>query len=202
MKYNSVQVTADKQLSYGLSSNINDTFGKGFNNLGSRTAYQSEKAQTTDSNDILNLLFVYRLPFSRGRALSPDNTVLRALVSDWQISGITTYRSGTGFGSVGAAGNLPSAGGCYADFNANFSGAVRINGDYRVLDRMGNDATVFLDRGVFQNPAAYTYGNTPRTLVYKLHDPTDYNVNLSLRREFSHSRIVAVRDPGGYVQHV
>ncbi len=43
---------------------------------------------------------------------------------------------------------------------------------------------MFLDRSAFQSPAAFTYGNTPRSLVYKLHHPADYNQNLSLRREF------------------
>jgi hypothetical protein len=184
MNYNSVQFTADKRMSHGLSFLFNYTFGKGFDDLGFRTAYMSEKAQTTDPNHILNALFVYQLPFGRGRALNPGNTVLRAVLSDWQVSGITTYRSGTGFGNIAAACNLPGAGGCYADFNPNFSGPVRINGDYRVTDRMGNDTTVFLDRNAFQNPAAFTYGNTPRSLVYKLHNPPDYNQNLSLRREF------------------
>jgi hypothetical protein len=184
MNYNSMQITADKRMSKGLSFQFNYTFGKGFDDLGSRTAYQSEKAQTLDPNHILNLLFVYQLPFGKGRAISPSNSVISAIVSGWQLSGITTYRSGGGFGSIGAACNLPNAGGCYADFNPNFSGEVRINGDYRVTDRMGNDTTVFLDRNAFQNPAPFTYGNTPRSLVYKLHNPSDYNQSLSVRREF------------------
>ncbi len=182
--YNSVQFTADKRMSQGLSFMFNYTFGKGFDDLGSRSAYWSEKAQTTDSSHILNAFFLYQLPFGKGRPLAPGNSVVNALLSNWQVSGITTYRSGTGFGSIAANCNLPSAGSCYSDFNPNFSGPVRINGDYRVNDRMGNDPTPFLDRNAFQNPAAFTFGNTPRSLVYKLHNPSSFNQNLSLRREF------------------
>lgn len=182
--YNSLQFTAEKRMSHGLTFQFNYTFGKGFDDLGSRSGYWSEKAQTTDSTHILNALFLYQLPFGKGRQFQIGNPVLSAVLSSWQISGITTYRSGTGFGNIAANCNLPNAGTCYSDFNPNFSGPVRINGDYRVNDRMGNDTTAFLDRNAFQNPAAYTYGNTPRSLVYKLHNPPSYNQNLSLRREF------------------
>jgi hypothetical protein len=182
--YNSVQFTADKRMSHGLTFQFNYTFGKGFDDLGSRSEYFTEKAQTTDSSHILNTIFLYQLPFGKGRPINPRNFLLRGVLSNWQISGITTYRSGTGFGSIAGNCNLPNAGSCYSDFNPNFTGNVRINGDYNVADRMGNDTTVFLDRAAFQNPAAYTYGNTPRSLIYKLHHPPSYNQNFSLRREF------------------
>ncbi|MBK5292502.1 MAG: hypothetical protein JJE04_12605 [Acidobacteriia bacterium] len=182
--YNSVQFTADKRMSQGLTFQFNYTFGKGFDDLGSRSAYWSEKAQTTDSTHILNAIFLYQLPFGKGRPIAPGNSLVSAMLSNWQVSGITTYRSGSGFGSIPANCNLPSAGSCYSDFAPNFNGPVRINGDYRVTDRMGNDQTRFLDRNAFQNPVPFTYGNTPRSLVYKLHNPPSYNQNFSLRREF------------------
>jgi hypothetical protein len=37
---------------------------------------------------------------------------------------------------------------------------------------------------VFQNPASYTYGNSPRSLVYKLHNVNSFNQNASLKRDF------------------
>lgn len=182
--YNSLQVTADKRMSQGLTFQFNYTFSKAFDDLSSRSGYWSEKAQSTDPSHIANAILLYRLPFGKGRPIRVTNPVLRGLLEDWQVSGITTYRSGTGFGSIAATCNLPGAGSCYADFNPSFSGPVRINGGYRVSDRMGNDTTVFLDRNAFQNPAPYSYGNTPRSLVYKLHNPPGYNQNVSLRREF------------------
>src|SRR5689334_24901908 len=41
-----------------------------------------------------------------------------------------------------------------------------------------------LDKNAFVSPAAFTYGNTPRTNVLGLHNPNTYTESLSLRREF------------------
>jgi hypothetical protein len=35
------------------------------------------------------------------------------------------------------------------------------------------------------SPAAYTYGNTPRTLPFGLRFPSSYNQDLSIRRSFT-----------------
>ncbi len=182
--YNSLQVTADKRLSHGLTVQFNYTRGKGFDDLGYRNGYVKEKAQATGSPHILNALFVYQLPFGEGRALNPSGAVLRALASRWQVSGIFTYRDGTGIGGVGASCNLPNAGSCYADYNPNFTGSVRINGPYGSGDLLGPNPPAFLDRNAFQNPAAFTFGSTPRTLAYGLRNPGSKNLDLSLRREF------------------
>ena len=36
----------------------------------------------------------------------------------------------------------------------------------------------------FQSPAAFTYGNTPRTLAFDLRNPSSFNQDLSVRRDF------------------
>src|SRR5437762_216640 len=77
-----------------------------------------EKAQQIDPTHTLNVLFVYSLPFKS------------VLAKGWQVSGITTYRSGQLFGTIAASCNLPNAGGCYADYANGFSGPLRINGEY------------------------------------------------------------------------
>src|SRR5262249_39653964 len=99
----------------------------------------------------------------------------------WQISSITTYRSGGLFGTIAASCNTPSAGSCYADYNPAFSGPVRINGAYGSGDVR---SAVYLDINAFKNPAAFTYGTTPRTGAYNLRGPSNSNENVSLRREF------------------
>ena len=78
----------------------------------------------------------------------------RAIVKDWQVSGITQFRSGRPLGSIGAACNLPNAGTCYADFNPAFSGPVRINGDYGDGDVLGANPPTYIDRNAFQSPRA------------------------------------------------
>ena len=41
-----------------------------------------------------------------------------------------------------------------------------------------------LDKNAFVSPAAFTYGNTPRSAVFGIYDPGTYNQDLSLRRIF------------------
>jgi hypothetical protein len=42
-----------------------------------------------------------------------------------------------------------------------------------------------LDRTAFVAPAAYAWGNLPRTGVYGLNSPYTYSVDLNARREFT-----------------
>ena len=43
---------------------------------------------------------------------------------------------------------------------------------------------MFLDKNVFLNPAAYTYGTSPRSMVDKLRNVNSFNESMSLKREF------------------
>ncbi|MBZ5584737.1 MAG: carboxypeptidase regulatory-like domain-containing protein [Acidobacteriia bacterium] len=182
--FNSLQVTAIKNMSHGLVFNVNYTFSKAFDDAGSRSSWWTEKAQTTDSPQMLNAMWVYQLPFGKGQKFASANPVLSRVLGGWQLSGITTARQGGGWGSVGANCTLPSGGSCYADLTANFSGPIHINGSPSDANLRASNAPSFLATGVFQNPAAYTYGNSPRSLVYKLHNVNSFNQNASLKRDF------------------
>ena len=39
------------------------------------------------------------------------------------------------------------------------------------------------------SPAKYTYGNTPRTLAFGLRNPSSFNQDLSVRRDFRISKV-------------
>ncbi|HYM05239.1 MAG TPA: hypothetical protein VEU11_01645, partial [Terriglobales bacterium] len=184
--YNSLQASLAKRLSRGLVFNFYYTFSKGFDDTaGSRSAYNwgTEKAQSILPSHVITAFFVYRLPFGQGQ-IGAGNAVVERLASNWQLSGITTYGSGSGFGSIGANCNTPNAGSCYADYNPNFSGPVRINGSYGSGDLLGPHPPAFLDKNAFLSPAPFTYGSTPRTLVDGLRNPSSSNQSVSLRREF------------------
>jgi hypothetical protein len=184
-KFNSLQASAVKTLSHGLTFNMNYTFQKGFDDLGSRSSWWTEKAQTTTTPQIFNAMWVYRLPFGEGRKFASGNSVLSKVLGGWQLSGVTTARRGSGWGSVGANCTLPSSGTCYADLNPNFSGPIRINGSPSDATNLrASDAPSFLAKDVFLNPAPYTRGTSPRSLVYKLHNVNSFNQNASLRRDF------------------
>jgi len=134
-------------------------------------------------------MVVYNVPFGAEGKPGSSNPVLRAIVKDWQVSGITPFRSGRPLGSILAACNLPNAGTCYADFAPGFSGDVRINGDYGDGDVLGTAPPTYIDRTAFQSPAAFAYGNTPRTLAFDLRNPSSFNQDLSVRRDFRMSKL-------------
>ena len=191
--YHSLQLTAEKRRSDdGLTVNFNYTFSRTEDNLAARTGYNFDQDWAVGVNDqphVWNAMVVYNLPFGASGKPGSGNPVVRAIVKDWQVSGITQFRSGRPLGVIGAACNLPNAGGCYADFNPNFTGDVRINGDYGDGDVLGANPPSYIDRAAFQSPAAFTYGNTPRTLAHDLRNPSYFNQDLSVRRDFPISRV-------------
>ncbi|PYQ24576.1 MAG: hypothetical protein DMF79_01320, partial [Acidobacteria bacterium] len=186
--YNSLQLTFEMRRTRGLILNLNYTFSKAIDDTaGSRSAYdwRTEKAvSTNDQTHVLNATFVYQVPLGGGHRAGSGNPLARALLSGWEVSGITQYRSGRPLGPMGAACNLPNAGGCYADLSPGFSGPARINGDWGSGDVLGATPPSFIDRSAFVSPAAFTYGNSPRTLPYGLRGPGSFNQDLSLRRVF------------------
>src|SRR5207248_2760945 len=132
--YNSFQATLSKRMSAGLILNFGYTFAKEIDDIANgRTGYNNrlEKAVgSVDQRHVMNLTFVYRLPLGVGHSLGKGNAVVRALVSDWQISGIITASSGLPLGPLAATCNAPMTGACYGSYSPAFTGPVRINGNY------------------------------------------------------------------------
>lgn len=193
--YNSLQVTSTKRLSRGLTFNFNYTWAKAFDDTGgARSAYnlKIEKARSAVSPHVVNFLAVYELPFGNGKWLGGRNRILDAVAGNWQVSGITTYRDGTPIATIAAACNLPQAGTCYASYAPGFSGSPRINGPYGSGNLLGANTTAYLDRAAFVSPAAYTYGDTPRTGAYGLSTPSFWGQDLSLKRKFPIHESVAL----------
>jgi hypothetical protein len=191
--YNSLQLTVEKRRTDdGLTVNFNYTLSRTEDNLAARTGYNFDQDWAVGVNDqphVWNALVVYDLPFGRPGQPGSANRIVRGLVKDWQISGITQFRSGRPLGVIGAACNLPNAGTCYADYNPAFTGAVRINGNYGDGDVLGTTPPSYIDRNAFQSPAAFTYGNTPRTLAFDLRNPSYFNQDLSVKRDFRMGRL-------------
>jgi len=191
--YHSLQLTLEKRRSDdGLIVNFNYTLSRTEDNLAARTGYNFDQDWAVGVNDqphVWNATVVYNMPWGADGKPGSGNAVVRAIVRDWQISGITQFRSGRPLGSIGAACNLPNAGTCYADYNPSFSGPVRINGDYGDGDVLGANPPSYIDRNAFQSPAAFTYGNTPRTLAFDLRNPSYFNQDLSVRRDFPIAKV-------------
>jgi hypothetical protein len=176
--YNAFQFSLQQRLSRGLTFNLNYTFSKALGTInGNRSAYIQEKnLSTTDQPHLVNAFYSYQLPFGKGQTFDPENKVVRALVSGWQISGITRFSSGTPLGPFTATCNVPQAGTCWASYNPAFTGDPRLNGD--------GGATPFINVAAFISPPSFTYGNTPATGAYGLRNPHFFNQDLSLSRSF------------------
>jgi Carboxypeptidase regulatory-like domain len=183
LNYNALQVVVQKRLSAGLTFNVNYNFSKAIGNVnGGRSAYfweQEKSLSSTDQPHIFNVFFAYDLPFNS------QNPALRGIVKGWRISGITRYATGVPVGMIiGAACTLPQMGTCFANYNPNFSGTARINGDWGEGDLLGPNPTTFIDRNAFVSPTAFTYGDTPPTHAHGMRVPHLFNQDLSVSRTF------------------
>lgn len=197
--YNSMQAYVKKTMSHGLLFLVSYTWSKLLDDSGmnmvpwvsanDRSAYDLRQDYALDgdnSPNVLSFTYVYQVPVGHGRAFGGSlDRPLNAIVGGWQISGIDYYNAGTPIGPIGGVCTTPYTGGCYASYNPNFSGPVRINGSWGSQ----NPGTPYINVNAFQNATSYTFGNTPRTAPYGLHYPWYLNEDLSL------SKVLPV-DPG------
>jgi hypothetical protein len=200
--YNSLQIYAQKTMSKGLFFLLSYTWSKELDNSGSnvidfigvgvpRSAYNLTQEYSQDvgnSPQVISLTYVYQLPFGRGRAFGSEmGRTMNAMFGGWQLSGIDQYNSGTPLGPIRAACDVPYTGGCYADYNPKFSGSPRINGAYGSGNPKGTGGvpTSYININAFQNPAPFTFGNTPRTAPFGLHNPWYLNEDLSFQKMFA-----------------
>ncbi len=199
--YNSLQVMVQHRTSKGLWLLASYTASKLYGDAGSlkggkggglgsgRSGYLNfleSAVAPSDTPQVLSVAETYQLPFGAGHSVGAGNPVVRALVSNWQVSGIETYRSGFPLGTVGANCTLYYTGACYASFNPSFSGSERINGSYGSGNLLGPSSTItkYLNPAGFVNPGVGIYGNTPPTLAYNLRGPAYMDEDFALMRTF------------------
>ncbi len=189
--YQGLQTTLNRRYTNGLTFTAGYTFSKQMDNLLNTARnpfdYSLEKSRgVIDHRHVFQGTWAYQLPFGAGRHLNPGSAVLRSVVGGWTISGIVTFASGSPLALTGSACNSGGIlGTCIPNYNPAFSGSVRINGNYGDGNVTGSSPTAYLDRRAFVAPAAYTWGNLPRTGVYGLNAPYTYSADLSVRREFA-----------------
>jgi hypothetical protein len=175
-KYHSLQMTLNRPFKNGLllkgaytwSKAMNQTDDDGWTgltwNIPSQFARNYARAGY-DRTHILQMAFVYELPFMRD-----SSSPLAYVVKDWQINGIFSSFSGTPF-TIG--GNNPQ-------LLAPGAGAVTIvqNGDARRVGEPGPDEK-FLDPSVFSQPSGLDWGNSGRNAF---RGPSQWNLDFSAFR--------------------
>jgi hypothetical protein len=183
--YNSVQVTAIKTTSHGLTFNFNYTFARAMDDAsGIRSAYNwiTERARTQIPDHVLNLPFVYDLPFGKGKAFGSRSKLVTAVAGGWQLSGITTLRSRHSHRHHRRGLQSAQRRKLLRRLRAWLLRSVRINGGWGSGNVLGLNATTYLDVHAFASPAPYTHGTASRMAVFGVTLPGSHSQDLSLRR--------------------
>lgn len=103
--YNALFLTLNKRLSNGLQLTANYTFSRSLDQLGAvqnaanvmpnSFDLDAEYGPSTfDLTHLFSTLWVYDLPFGKGRSFDAGNKVLNGIVGGWHLSGIFTAQSG------------------------------------------------------------------------------------------------------------
>lgn len=218
--YHSMQMKVTRRFSrsliaaaYTLSKGIGDTEAvvdwleasgtpSSFTDSNNRRSNRSINA--FDAPQRLVVYYTLELPFGKGNRWCSDLGKAGALISGWELNGIYTAQSGTPL-FLGTATNLTnSQGGGSRPNNSGQSAALSGNAH----DRLNR----WFDTSVFSQPAAFTFGNTSRTLPDVRNHGTnnvdfgllknnrfgqDGRLNLQFRSEFFNLfNRVRFRDPG------
>lgn len=157
---------------------------------------------TTDMPQRLVLTGVWNMPFGKG-LLGGGTSLGRALLGGYKLSGIAQFNSGSPLALTGSScPTNPAQSECEPILNPNWSGKVRVNGswgnhitaaDTTALSYIApsTGTSVSTAAGPFMNPVsgiltsyAYQFSDAPRTAPYNLFGPGNYDIDLSLRREF------------------
>ncbi len=182
--YNSLQVTAQRYFSGGLSFVFNYTLSKSLDD-GTGSGWQagvdtwqiaaSPRANYgLSSNDETHLVsgsFVYELPFGAGKRFIGRQGLLNGFVGGWELSSMFRFNSGPPF--------TPVWGG--RQQTGMLSGTLRPD---RIKSGTISNPTIagWFDTSAFQAPPDYTFGNSGRNI---LRAPGLANVDLALAKSFA-----------------
>jgi hypothetical protein len=173
-KYHSLQVAVNRPFKNGLllkgaytwSKAMNETDDDGWTGMTWNIPSQYDRNYARagyDRTHILQMAFVYELPFMR-----ESNNILAYIVKDWQINGIFSAFSGTPF-TIG--GNNPQ-------LLAPGAGAITANqsGDLNYINDPSRDVK-WIDTSVLTNPTGLQWGNSGRNAF---RGPGVWNLDFSL----------------------
>jgi hypothetical protein len=202
-------------IAYTYSHSLDDSSDRASANFANALDIHSSHASSDfDQRHLLNVSYIYDLPFLRllsgfshlvgsgtdapadPASIGPDSLgpAVKAILGNWQISGITTYATGTPFsvingGSGDGTGSADNAGvgdglgvGSYPDV----MGKVH-SGTPFVPQNANNVGPLLLNPGAFAAPRGLTFGNASRNY---LNNPSRINFNISL---FKHFKLVHER---------
>jgi hypothetical protein len=192
--YHAFRAQLEKHLSRGVQFLVAYTNGKqiddssnavDFTGLGRSGRHQNVYDRSADRSlgisDIaqrLVLSYVVELPFGRGKLIGFSwNRPMNAILGGWQVNGITTFQSGMPL----IIENNSSNTGAFSDLQR-----PNVNGDPNLPNNRSTQAKLaqWFNTSAFSQPAAFTFGNTSRTLPNVRSDGTK-NFDVSLFKNFN-----------------
>jgi hypothetical protein len=193
-------------VAYTFSHSIDDSSDRSSANFANSLDLRGNRASSDfDQRQLINVSYIYDLPLLRwlrgfghlvGAASDSDNkgggdaqpgALLKTILDEWQLSGITTHQSGTPFSVVnggGADGTGPAdnAGvgdglgiGSYADIAGN------AHSPKPYVAPGNNLGPLLLNPTAFTAPRGLTFGNSGRNY---LRNPSRTNFNMALLKHF------------------
>jgi hypothetical protein len=173
--YNALQIKAQRQFSHGISLLLSYTYASLLTTGESQHQYLDANSGSQNSFDyrgelspsaslppqVLNLAYIYTLPFGKGEKFGPHAGVGDAILGGWRISVIQRYQSGTPF-NVDVPNPQPVNVLVHNEERPNLVPGVPIKTQW--LGRFNPYVDTYLNPLAFAEPAAYTLGNAPRTL--------------------------------------
>jgi len=188
--YNSLQLTIERKITGGLTTQFAYTYAKEIDDLsgtasqlgavpgGTRNPYNPKLDRglgVIDHRHNLHWSFVYNIP------LGPlgSEAIVKSILGNWQVSGIYSIETGMPLGVTGTGCSVPGiVSTCMVSLAPNYTGHV-------VTSAVGSGnahTAVYFDKTAFVDPAAYTFGNEPRSAPYGLTAPTFWELDSTLRK--------------------
>ena len=191
--YHSFQFRLDRRFSNGLSYLVSYTWSKsidtacsgffGVEGCATQDPYNFNNDRSVSGHDlphILNLSWVYQLPFGKGRQYASGNSVLDYILGYWQFNGIAQFTSGVPYhlgisGDISNTGNVgrPSGGG-----GGSFYTRLNTVGDHELSNPTPAE---WFNTNAFAAPPRFTFGSLGR---HSLRGDGFANLDMSLFRQF------------------
>jgi hypothetical protein len=165
-RYNALQVNYNRRWSAGLQMLASYTFSKftddtsgtnGWaqtNSVPIRNYYNLAEEKSVDAADITHSMvisYIYELPVGKGKKVGTNfNAFENAVLGGWQVTGVSTFKSGFPIGVVGGVNNTSSFGG---NQRPDLSGNPTVS--HPTLQQWFNTSA-------FLQPAPFTFGDAPR----------------------------------------
>ncbi len=197
--YESLQVTAEKRLSNGLSflaaytlSHLMDNTSSGFATFTATAVNKyNQKAEytvsTSDEPQTLKVSGTYELPIGPGKKYFNNRGVTGQALGGWQLSWITDYEAGTAFGAVEngylGLGNSFESGNNRPNIvpGQHFNTSYQAQHDFLVGKVTAQPRT--FNTGAFADSGQYNLGNAVRAYS-GLRNPAFYNEDANVRKHF------------------